>query len=614
MAIGPEGALYIADMCREVIEHPASLPPELKKQLDLNSGNDRGRIYRVVPKDYKYIVPPVLGGMATEQLVGELAQANAWRRITAARLLCERQDPAAAALLRKQFTTSERPESRIAVLHALQGVSVLNVDDVLKALDDHHPQVRRHAIQLAEPLLDQSNEVLTKVSSLTSDSSDVVRYQLALSLGESSDLRATDALAEIMIRDAQSRDIVDAALTSMANRAGAILKHLITNDKWIAGTHAPSLLTAIVGQIVRQRHEEDLKILLTALNSPRTLGHADGVAVLLKALSNVPPSAMAGADSPQLQELQQMRTTAAAALVKEARGLLEQDSGRVDARVAAIENLAFDSFDNQQDLLAELLSPQQPAAVHAAVLATCAEYESPAVAGLVLDQWDQFAPAQRIQATELLLRREEWALQLLQYLKDEGATLAMLDPGHIMRLENYPSPEARKLARSLRGQHIAQDRQKVFDEYRHIALAGGDASAGRQVYEKNCASCHQLGSVGQAIGPNLVSMVSRGAESVLFNVLAPNGEVDPRYLEYTLVTTDGQVLTGVIAGETSTAITLRSAENKLTTVLRVDIEELRNTGKSLMPEGLEKLIDKPAMADLLSYLQQVAAAEGAAKP
>jgi putative heme-binding domain-containing protein len=108
-------------------------------------------------------------------------------------------------------------------------------------------------------------------------------------------------------------------------------------------------------------------------------------------------------------------------------------------------------------------------------------------------------------------------------------------------------------------------------------------------------------------------MINRGAESVLFNILAPNGEVDPRYLEYAVYTADGQVLSGVIAGETSTAVTLRGADNKLTTILRVDIEEMLNTGKSLMPEGLEKTIDKPSMADLITFLQQAAAAEATAK-
>jgi putative heme-binding domain-containing protein len=143
-----------------------------------------------------------------------------------------------------------------------------------------------------------------------------------------------------------------------------------------------------------------------------------------------------------------------------------------------------------------------------------------------------------------------------------------------------------------------------------VALASGDAAQGRQVFEKNCATCHEIGGVGSAVGPNLAAMVSRGAESVLFNVLAPNVEVDPRFLEYVVLTTDGQVLSGVIAGETSTAVTIRGPENKTTTILRVDIDDMHTTGKSLMPDGFEKLIDKKSMANLLEFLKQSAASQG----
>ncbi len=99
MAIGPEGGLYVADMYREVIEHPASLPPELKRQLDLTSGNDRGRIYRIVPADCHYVKPVPLASATTVELVESLDHSNAWHRITAARLLYERQEPTAANLL-----------------------------------------------------------------------------------------------------------------------------------------------------------------------------------------------------------------------------------------------------------------------------------------------------------------------------------------------------------------------------------------------------------------------------------------------------------------------------------------------------------------------------------
>jgi putative heme-binding domain-containing protein len=373
----------------------------------------------------------------------------------------------------------------------------------------------------------------------------------------------------------------------------------------------PLVVSAIVGQIVRQRQGDDVSVLVDALKSYNAEAADRGAVVLLKALSKLPPSVFSAGDSPQFAELQALRTSAAAALVSDARKLLEQGSGPLDARVAAIENLEFDTFATARPLLERLLSPQEPAEIRSAVLATCASFEAPGVAKMVLSLWDQFAPAERVAATDLLLRRKAWALALLRYLKDANVAITTLDPAHITRLKNYPDEKVLKLARELGGKGIAEDRQKVFTEYRDVALAGGDAAKGKAVFEKNCASCHKLGDVGQEIGPNLVAMINRGSESVLFNILAPNGEVDPRYLEYAVYTVDGQVLSGVIAGETSTAVTLRGADNKLTTILRVDIEEMPNTGRSLMPEGFEKTIDKPAMADLISFLQQAAATQAA---
>jgi putative heme-binding domain-containing protein len=133
------------------------------------------------------------------------------------------------------------------------------------------------------------------------------------------------------------------------------------------------------------------------------------------------------------------------------------------------------------------------------------------------------------------------------------------------------------------------------------------------VFEKNCSPCHEVAGIGHAVGPNLAAMVNRGGEAVLYNVIAPNAEVDPRFMEYVVQTSDGQVLSGVIAGETSTAVTLRAQENKTTTILRVDIDDIHTTGKSLMPEGFEKLIDKKSMANLITFLQQSAGSQGGKK-
>jgi putative membrane-bound dehydrogenase-like protein len=610
MAIGPDGALYIMDMYREVIEHPESLPKVLKRQLDLSSGQNMGRIYRVVPAGNHYSRPKPLGKAGPAELVDALDDANQWRRLTALRLIYERQQPETADLLRAKFDNCKRPEGRIAVLYALDSLGALGAADLMKALGGH-PQVCRHAMRLSEPMLDKSPDLLKQVLSLVTNDDPVVQFQLAFTLGESRGPAATQALADILIRSSKNRDIMDAALTSIVDRAGNILKSLLAH-KWSGSHDAEPILTAIVGQIVRQHREGDLNILVEILRTSGGKGRSASTAVLLKALSHLPADVLGG-NSPQLVKLRELRSTAATSLVREARHVLESSSATSEERVDAIEDLALDKFDNQRELLEQLLSPQESTAVHSAVLSTCGQFTSPAVADLILAHWEQLSPTERSQAGDVLLRRGPWALAFVQHLEKSGGALTMLDPAHIARLQNYPSPNVRNMARKLRGQSVTKDRQKVFQEYKDGgALAGGDPAQGKLIFEKNCATCHEVGGIGHQVGPNLASMVSRGTESVLFNVLAPNAEIDPRFIEY-VITTNGQVLNGVIAGETPTAVTLRGPDNKTTTILLVDVEDRHSTGKSLMPEGFEKVIDKKSMASLLSFLQQAAAAPGVAK-
>ena len=124
-----------------------------------------------------------------------------------------------------------------------------------------------------------------------------------------------------------------------------------------------------------------------------------------------------------------------------------------------------------------------------------------------------------------------------------------------------------------------------------------------------CSVCHRLENVGTEIGPNLATLQNRGAEAILLNVLDPNREVNPQYVNYILVTTEGRSITGLIAAETATSVTLKRQENATDTVLRANIEELRSTGQSIMPEGLEKQLDQQAVGrpDRVSAVGQIVA-------
>jgi putative heme-binding domain-containing protein len=130
-----------------------------------------------------------------------------------------------------------------------------------------------------------------------------------------------------------------------------------------------------------------------------------------------------------------------------------------------------------------------------------------------------------------------------------------------------------------------------------------DAKRGLEVFKKNCAACHRVGEVGVNVAPDISDSRVKTAAQLLTDILQPNRAIDANYVSYTLLTTDGRSLVGVVASETATAVTLRQQEGKTVTLLRSEIERMQSNGVSLMPEGLEKTIDHQQMADVISYVK-----------
>ncbi len=186
-ANAPDGNLWFADMYRETIEHPWSLPEPLKSKLDLNSGNDRGRIYRIVADASTAFPVLQFGKMTTAELVTALALANGWHRDTAARLLHQRQDksaiPALIALAEKLAENAEAPESRLVVLQVLRGLAALDDATLAIFLRDKDADVRAGTVRLCAKA--------DLIAPLADDPSPRVRNEVAWTLIA---LAPTDAL------------------------------------------------------------------------------------------------------------------------------------------------------------------------------------------------------------------------------------------------------------------------------------------------------------------------------------------------------------------------------------------------------------------------------------
>jgi putative membrane-bound dehydrogenase-like protein len=605
----PDGCLYIADMYREVIEHPKSLAPVIKKHLDLTSGRDRGRIYRIVPEGFQQPKMPQLGKAITAELVATLAHANGWHRETAARLLYERQDRSAIPLLEELAQGRSPvsppqvplPEGRMHALYALDGLEALSPGVILIALDDKDPHVREHAVRLAERVATDSPAVRDKLYALVSDDNLRVRYQLAFTLGQLSGPQRNTALAAIARRDVGDRWLRLAVHSSLAEGSGAVLAELSADKQFRETSAGRDFLQSLATQIGKQQRSDDVAAVLGVLRAlpaeEKTVVQAivQGLAAKQGSLLE---QQIAAATGGRADALTKELTAAAAAKAVDTKL-------KVADRVSAIALLRLGNFADQEKLFATLLEPTQSAEVQAAALDTLAAFDSPPVAALLIERWPVLSPRLRSRAADVLFSRGPWVSQLLDAVDSGRIAVADLEPGRLKLVASGSDEQVRQKAEALLSKLELTRRTDVLDAYRGVLETKGDAVRGKEVFKKVCAACHRLEGVGHEIAPNLAAMRNRGPDAMLLNVLDPNREVNPQYLNYALVTTDGRILTGMIAAETATSVTLQRPDNATDTVLRIDIDQLRSTGLSLMPEGMEKQIDLQAMADLIEYLRAV---------
>jgi len=599
-ANAPDGTLYVLDMYREVVEHPASLPPEIKKHLDLTSGRDRGRIYRIVPEGFKQRPLPRLGKAATAELVATLEHRNGWQRDTAARLLFQRQDRSAIQPLEKLVETAKLPEARMHALYALRSLKGLTKEIVLRGLRDDHPRVREHAILVAEGVAPSAPAVAARLREMTTDEDARARYQLAFSLGELSAGRPrTQALAQLARRDGGDRWVRLAILSSLAEGADELANELLADTKFRssqAGREFLGQLALLIGTRGRQSEVAALLRGVDGLGDTEKALSAGLVRRLSEGLTKSgSPLRKQLAGSARAQEI--LRD-----LVSASRKLAANEKGGVKERAEAARTLALGAFADVRGVLGELLGTRQPQPLQLAAIETLSRFPDAEAAGLLVSAWPGFSPRLRSVAAESLFSRPEWASAFLDAVERKKIQATDVDPARLKLLQTSPNAKVRDQATRLAKLLNLGRRQDVLENYKEALTLKGDAVKGKVVFAKVCAACHRVEGVGHEIGPNLAAMQNRGAESILLNVLDPNREVNPQYVNYLVVTTDGRSLTGMVAAETATSVTLKRGENQTDTILRINIETMRSTGLSLMPEGLEQQIDRQAMADLIAYL------------
>lgn len=600
-ANAPDGSLYILDVYREVIEHPDSLPPEIKRHLDLTSGNDRGRIYRLVPLDFHQPKLTPLADLSTTELVALLAHTNGWHRDTAARLLFTRQDPAATSALEALATDSSSPLARMHALHALAGMNALSDATLAKAINDADPRVAAHAVRLCEgrPPSDAVVAAIDKAIERGDAESD---YEIAFSLA---DLPAEPRMrwaARLATRYPEDRWQRLAIQSSFAEGAGQLAAALIRNGDRDAKEIPLKLLESLVDQIGRAGQDSEPDAMLSAINSatPQVQGKLAPVvdryctAMVARQGGAIRLTSVQDASLRSLLEMQLAR----------AKVVASDEHADVRDRAAALSGLHWLTWPEVSDLATASLSSRSPAELQVASLDLIAKLDDVAGAEQILAHWPELGPQSRSAALETICSRRDYALALLAAVEAGDFDARQLEPARVKMLINHADASVRDRAQKLLATMRPSERKEVLDQYQSALSLLGDVERGRAEFRKTCTACHRLENVGYELGPNLAAMKARGAEAILVNVIDPNREANPQFINYVVTTVDGRSLTGIMASETATSITLRRGEGAEETILRSEIDEIAATGLSLMPEGLEQQLPPQALADVIAYLMQ----------
>jgi putative membrane-bound dehydrogenase-like protein len=603
--VGPDGALWVVDMYREVIEHPEWIPPDWQKRLDLLAGHDRGRIYRVYPVGKKPRAIPRLDRLDTDGLVAALDSPSGWQRDLSQQILVQKQDRDAVEGLQWMAGRSRNPLARLHALCTLDGLHALDAKLLGRALHDPHPGVRRHAVRLCESLLAAHPDLGVEMAGLAKDADPHVRMQLAYSLGEWDDARAGEALGRLAVRDHDDPYLWTAILSSVNKKnLEAVLLAVLSNSP---GAPPARMIEDLLQMASAFGNPRALTTILQAVASPKDGRYADwqiaALAGLLDTLDQrkTPLGSLRENADAELQAVFKKLP----ALFAHARAVVQDRHATLTERALAVRLVGRGLGHQDEDLklLADLLTPQTPGELQAAAVTTLGRIPNRRVPPMLLEEWKGFGPALRSQALDVLLQRDEWAGALLDAIAKKQVLAMEIDPARRQRLLQYPQGAVRDRAAKLFAGAVNPDRQKVLEAYQSVLTMKGEPKRGVEVFTKNCSTCHQLHGIGHVVGPDLAAVGDKSPQGLLISILDPNRTVEPRYVNYLATTKSGLTFTGVLANETGSSITLMGQDGKAQVILRADLDELVSTGKSLMPEGLEKEVKPADMADLIAFLR-----------
>jgi putative membrane-bound dehydrogenase-like protein len=639
--VGPDGNVWVTDWYNYIVQHnptPAGFETGRGNAYETQLRDKRhGRIYRIVYDEAAASQPMSLADADAATLVATLRNDNMFWRKHAQRRLVERGQLDVVPQLIE--LASDRSVDAIGlnagVIHALWTLHGLGALDgsqpsataaAVSALTHPSAGVRRNAVQVLPANTDSVEQLLA--TNLLDDPDAQVRLAALLALADLPPTKAGGAAVARMIQMEQNLSdnwMVDAATAAAAHHDLSFLEAIASAPA--ASTTLSEMISTVAEHYARGGPGQAGVKLFASLEQAQPSIIAAVLTGLVSGWPEAHPVEVSDTLADQLDRIMQRLEPAqrgglvklaarwgsdrfakyAAETVRELLAQVDDDQAPATRRIRAARQL-FDFQPNNASVVSDVLdriTPQLSPELIVGLLDALSLSESQDVGPALTAKFPAMTPDARTAALSVLMQRKPATAALLKSIEDGTIPLQELSLDQRQTLTSHPDRSLRQQARQLleRGGALpSPDRQQVLTDLAPLAEKTGDSVAGKEVFKKICAKCHMHSGEGSRIGPDLTGMAVHPKHELLQQILDPNRSVESNFRAYTVVTTDGQVLTGMLASESRTAIELFNAEGEKKTVLREDIDELIASRKSLMPEGFEKQISQTELCDLLEFM------------
>ena len=299
------------------------------------------------------------------------------------------------------------------------------------------------------------------------------------------------------------------------------------------------------------------------------------------------------------------------------RAIALQNEVDMKTRVAALQTLIGARPDDLRQICESLLNERIINTVAARGLATFDEVE---IGEKMVRSYRRFQPEDRPAVLDLLTSRPEFAQALLSEIRMDSGQIPSTDltAVHARQIRNLGNSALNQLLKDSWGElrDSPSDRVRIIHNLRQELaperLTTANLSDGRQLFRKTCSQCHKLYDDGAEIGPNLTGSQRANLDYLLENIIDPSAVVGKDYRMSIVVLNDGRTLNGLVVSQNSRTLVLQSATDRLS-IDTNDIEEMRQTSNSPMPDGLLNNLTPRQIENLFAYImhpQQVSLPSG----